>query len=299
MVGPRCEPTGDSLDDVKSVRTTIRVFEAVAAHQPIGLSELARRLEIPKASVQRALNSLKEAGWLRQDVTESPPGRWVVSARFALLADAAPAVIAVRERARGPLEELRAETGLPVALLILDGDHMTLVGGPDSSETLRAIEATLGPLPVHVSAGGRAILSRLPEATRREVLDRALRRYTPQSLTDPKAVLAEVAQAKRDGYAVTRGEFQAGHQRRRRRGAGLAATSGRCRGHLRVPTRTPRPIVSATYGRAVIACATSIFGVDPKAADLSGVAQALASAGPLDPLRDRFVRDRDRCRLAS
>ncbi len=256
---------------MKSVRTTIRVFEAVAAHQPIGLSELARRLEIPKASVQRALHSLKEAGWLRQD-REDPvePGRWVVSARFALLADAAPAVIAVRERARQPLEELRSETGLSVALLILDGDHMTIVGGLDSSETLRAIETTLGPLPVHVSAGGRAILSRLPEATRREVLDRALRRYTPQSLTDPEAVLAEVARADRDGYAVTRAEFQpdmsvvaaAVLDARRIPVAAVAVF---------VPDQNPDAAQIQECGRAVIACCRSIFGVDPKANELSPV----------------------------
>jgi IclR family acetate operon transcriptional repressor len=202
---------------MKSVRTTIRVFEAVAAHQPIGLSELSRRLEVPKASVQRALTSLAEAGWLRQDRADTAePGRWVVSARFALLAEAAPAVVAVRESARPQLEALRASTGLAVGLLVLDGDHMVLVGGPDGtggsrgSSVLRAIEESLGPLPVHVSAAGRAILSRLPLSTRREVLDRALRRYTPQSITQPEAVLAEVAKAERDGYAVTRGEFQSG-----------------------------------------------------------------------------------------
>jgi IclR family acetate operon transcriptional repressor len=256
---------------VKSVRTTIRVFEAVAAHQPIGLSELARRLEVPKASVQRALNSLKDAGWLRQD-REDPvePGRWVVSARFALLAEAAPAVIAVRERARRPLEALRAETGLSVALLILDGDHMSIVGGLDSSETLRAIETTLGPLPVHVSAGGRAILSRLPEATRREVLDRALRRYTPQSLTDPEAVLAEVARAERDGFAVTRAEFQADMSVVAAavldsRGIPVAAVG------LFVPDSDPDAERISEYGRAAIACATSIFGASAPPSALSSV----------------------------
>lgn len=253
---------------MKSVRTTIRVFEAVAAHQPIGLSELARRLEVPKASVQRALNSLKEAGWLRQDRADPvEPGRWVVSARFALLADAAPAVIAVRERARKPLEDLRDETGLSVALLILDGDHMTLVGGLDGSE-LRAVEATLGPLPVHVSAGGRAILSRLPEATRREVLDRALRRYTPQSLTDPKAVLAEVERAARDGYAVTRGEFQpdvnvVAAAVLDDRLIPVAAVA------IFVPGENPAASRLTHYGRAAIACATSIFADELSAADLS------------------------------
>ena len=40
--------------DVKSVRTALRVFEEVAACQPVGLSELSRRLGVPKASVQRA-----------------------------------------------------------------------------------------------------------------------------------------------------------------------------------------------------------------------------------------------------
>jgi DNA-binding IclR family transcriptional regulator len=244
---------GERLSGVKSVRTTIRVFEAVAAHQPIGLSELARRLEIPKASVQRALTSLKEAGWLRQDVADiTVPGRWVVSARFALLADAAPAVIAVRERARNPLELLRAETGLAVGLLILDGDHMALVGGPDGSETLRAIETTLGPLPVHVSAGGRAILSRLPAATRREVLDRSLRRDT------------------RDGYAVTRGEFQSD-----RSVVAAAVLDSRqlpvAAVAIFVPDENPDPRRIVEYGRAAIACAVSIFGVKAKPDDRAPV----------------------------
>jgi IclR family transcriptional regulator, acetate operon repressor len=194
---------------MKSVATTIRVFEAVAATQPIGLSELSRRLEVPKASVQRALSSLAAAGWLRQDIAE--PGRWVVSARFALLAEAAPDVVAVRESAHAHLDALRTEVGLGVGLLVLDGDHMVLVAGPpgtSGSTMLRAVEESLGPLPVHVSAAGRVILSRLPLEVREQVLDRALRRYTPASLTSPEAVLAEIERVEQLGYAVTRGEFQ-------------------------------------------------------------------------------------------
>ncbi len=161
---------------------------------------------MPKASVQRALNALAEAGWLRQEVGDP---RWVVSARFALLAEAAPAVVAARESARPHLEELHEATGLSVALLVLDGDHMSIVAGLGGPEMLRAVESTLGPLPVHVSAAGRAILSRLPVATRREVLDRALRRYTERSLTEPEALLAEIARAEQQGYAAIQGEFQA------------------------------------------------------------------------------------------
>lgn len=50
---------------MRSVRTTFRILEAVAEHQPIGLSELARRLGLPKSTVQRSLATLAELGWIR------------------------------------------------------------------------------------------------------------------------------------------------------------------------------------------------------------------------------------------
>ncbi|WP_436775879.1 IclR family transcriptional regulator [Yinghuangia sp. YIM S09857] len=191
---------------MKSVRTAIRVFESVAARQPIGLSELSRHLGVPKASVQRALDTLYQAGWLRRDASD--PGRWFVSARFAVLADTAPVIVAAREAARPHLWALREETGLPTGLFVLDGSHMAYVAGAGDATDVRAIELTHGPLPVHVSAAGRAILSRLPARTRREVLDRSLRRYTDASLTDPESVLDAVARVERDGYAIVVGEFR-------------------------------------------------------------------------------------------
>ena len=37
------------------------------------------KLDLPKATVQRSLNALADAGWLVQDLLD--PGRWTVSAR--------------------------------------------------------------------------------------------------------------------------------------------------------------------------------------------------------------------------
>lgn len=252
---------------VKSVRTALRVFETVAAHQPIGLSELSRRLDVPKASVQRALATLAEAGWLRHDISE--PGRWVVTAHFAVLADAAPAVVAAREAARHHLADLADEVRSPVGLFVLDGDRMAVVSGLAGAEAVRAVESSFGPLPVHVSAAGRAILSRLPEPTRREILARALPRFTEASLTEPDAVLAEVARAERDGYAVTLGEYHPDLDavaapvldRRGLPVAALAALVSRSD-----PASPPVPAV----GRAVVAAAGAVTG------DLAAAADGLA-----------------------
>ena len=55
-----------------NVLRTLEVCEAVSVHQPIGVRELAREIEMPKSTVQRALDTLHAAGW----VVRSDAGRW-------------------------------------------------------------------------------------------------------------------------------------------------------------------------------------------------------------------------------
>ena len=188
---------------MKSVRTALRVFEEVAARQPIGLSELSRRLDVPKASVQRALTTLEETGWLRHDLGQ--PGTWVVTARFSVLADIEPEVIAARDASRPFLLDLRRRSGGWVGFFVLDGDRMVLLAGPEET-MLRTLEAERGPLPVHVSAAGRAILGALPPDTAETVLSRSA------GLTDDAELGAHVRraieEARRDGYAVVDGEYR-------------------------------------------------------------------------------------------
>ena len=40
---------------MENVLTTMRVLEAVADHQPVGVSELSRVTQVPKTTVQRSL----------------------------------------------------------------------------------------------------------------------------------------------------------------------------------------------------------------------------------------------------
>jgi IclR family acetate operon transcriptional repressor len=185
---------------VKSVRNALRVFEEVAARQPVGLSELARRLDLPKATVQRALSTLEASGWLRHDISQ--PGLWVVTARFSVLADASPAVIAARDAARPVLRDLRWNLDGSPGLFVLDGDRMVLLAGPEET-TLRALEAEHGPLPVHLSAAGRAILAELPA----ETVDGIIGHAVPDDPALIDRLREAVERAARDGYAAVDGEY--------------------------------------------------------------------------------------------
>jgi IclR family acetate operon transcriptional repressor len=194
---------------MRSSATTLRVFEAVADHQPIGLSALARRLEVPKATVQRSLLTLGDAGWIVQDLLGA--GSWTVSARFAVLTEAAPLVQAARALVRPHLPPLSERVGGRVALYTIDGDRMALLDGFEGTRVLRAVEARLGPLPIHASGAGRAMLAALPVARRHEVVQRlaqrGLTRFTARTVTDPDELDARIGEARTLGYAVLDREY--------------------------------------------------------------------------------------------
>jgi DNA-binding IclR family transcriptional regulator len=50
-------------------------------------------------------------------------------------------------------------------------------------------------------------LSLLPERGRRRYIERGLARYTSSTITSPAALLSELDQVRRDGFAIDRGEF--------------------------------------------------------------------------------------------
>jgi IclR family acetate operon transcriptional repressor len=194
---------------VKSVRTALSVFEIVAELQPVGLSAIARRLEVPKTTVQRSLTALAEAGWLVPQLGNS--GRWTVSARFAVLTNTAPAALTTREVARPHLAALRELTGETVSLFTIEGSRMVMLDGVESRHAVRVVEQEVGPLPIHVSAAGRAMIAARPPEQRRfavEQLGRAkLLRYTERSVVDTKELLRRINIAARVGYAVVDREY--------------------------------------------------------------------------------------------
>lgn len=194
---------------MKSVRTALSVFEIVAELQPVGLTAISKRLEIPKTTVQRSLTTLAEAGWLVPQLGDS--GRWTVSARFAVLTSAAPAALTTREVARPHLAALRELTGETVSLFTIEGARMVMLDGVESRHAVRVVEQEVGPLPIHVSAAGRAMIAALAPEQRRSAVEQLgrtkLLRYTQRSVVDTPELLRRINIAARAGYAVVDREY--------------------------------------------------------------------------------------------
>lgn len=190
---------------MNSVRKALLVLETVADLQPVGVSELATHLKQPKSSVQRALETLHEAGWIRAAVGERT--RWELAFRAGRLARKAGSHFGLREAALPIMEKLRRETQETVHLAVLDDMEIVLVERLESPHAVRHVEPLGGRAPVLVTATGKAMLSRMSDAEVARIYavaagaaSQAVAAADAPALPD---LLAELATARAQGYATT------------------------------------------------------------------------------------------------
>ncbi|AYF76475.1 IclR family transcriptional regulator [Nocardia yunnanensis] len=191
---------------MRNVLNTLRVLEEVAARQPIGVGELARVLELPKSTVQRALVTLDTAGWIRPATGEVT--RWVITTKALAVGGSAGGDLGLRGAALPVLEDLRRSTGETVHLTIPENGKMVLIERLETDKPVRTSMALGHALPLHASANGKAVLAHTPPESLRRLLRDDLPRYTDTTITDPDALRAELNRIRAQGFAVNRGEWR-------------------------------------------------------------------------------------------
>lgn len=146
-----------SVKENRSVRNACSLIEAIAAAQPIGVSDLARRTGIDKSAAHRLAVTLQRAGWLDQ----TAEGRWRIAPALAALVTRATSDSLV-EVVRPTLEELRDETGETVMLVVIERGKLLVLDVVDSPHALRITAPVGSELPVRDSSAARAIAAHLP-----------------------------------------------------------------------------------------------------------------------------------------
>jgi IclR family acetate operon transcriptional repressor len=190
---------GSAVPGVKTLQTVDRalaVLDLIADRQPIGVSQVAREMQLDKSAAQRILVSLHHSGWIRDD--GSPSVRWVLTTKPLQLARQVTGSPLVT-RSRPVLEQLRDDTGETVWLGLLEGRHIVAVDGVESHRTVRTSVRRGLVLPAATSASGKAILAALSGD------------HWHRLLAEPPSpeLAAEIDTARRLGYATNAGEVDA------------------------------------------------------------------------------------------
>jgi DNA-binding IclR family transcriptional regulator len=194
-------------EGMRTVLSAFRVLEEVAFTQPAGVGELSRKLRMPKSSVQRALQTLWTAGWIRPDGTETT--RWVLTTRALRIGQQAIPDLGVRDAALPIMRELRKETGETSHLMVLQENRAVLIERVETDHPIRAVIELGSAVPLHGSSNGKAMLAYRTDEEVRAILGGRLERHTDKTIVDWDEFLAELARVRKRGYATNVGEWRA------------------------------------------------------------------------------------------
>ncbi len=178
----------------------LTVLEGIARHQPVGVSELARLLELDKSTVQRAIMTLADEGWIRAEGS-STSRKWQLTAHILAVANMCRETSNdLRQRARSALEALRDATEETILLVVPDIRRFVVVDAIESRLLLRTVMRIGLEVPARQSSTGRAVL---PYMTREQQIE--LLGEPPDA-----ELLAQFAMTLKRGYSVSDGEVVAG-----------------------------------------------------------------------------------------
>ncbi|GAA1967829.1 IclR family transcriptional regulator [Agromyces allii] len=170
-----------------------------------GVRELAGRLGVSPSTAHRLITDLEKLGLVRRAENGTS---YRLGLEFLRLAWLTTGRYPSQELALGVLQDLVAQTGESAfSSLYNDQRHeMMFTSTVESPHPLRYSLPLQQWMPLHGGASGLVILAFLPEEVQREIVRKPLAQLTPDTITDPDALLERLVQIRRDGYAITRGE---------------------------------------------------------------------------------------------
>ncbi|MCP2338678.1 IclR family transcriptional regulator [Actinomadura rupiterrae] len=171
----------------------------------VGLSELARRTGLPKATVHRMCRDLVAARLL----ASSPAGYGLGRGLFELGLRAS-VERTLLEVAVPFMQDLYARTRETVHLGVRDGDEVVYVSKIGGHRQVPAPSRVGGRMPLYCTAIGRVLLAHCAPATVERILSGPLPRRTPRTIVAPGLLRAQLDRVLRDGIAFEFEESAAG-----------------------------------------------------------------------------------------
>lgn len=171
----------------------------------MGVSQLARDLDLSKAVVHRILRSLVDRDFLVADsetrLYKLGPAAVALGARALRDSD-------LRSAAIPTLQALRDKIDETTTLTELLGDSRVYLDQFESRRLVRVTVELGQPHPLHAGGSGKTILAFLTAGQQQAILNRGLTRLTSATITDSETLANDLAKIAECGFAVSLGERQ-------------------------------------------------------------------------------------------
>ncbi len=197
---PKAWGDKDQQNTIKSLDRALEVLVALGDMGGGTLSEIAVALDQSPATVYRVLSTFQGRGFADFDEQSQV---WNIGAAAFLTGSQFLRRTSLAERARPIMRELMEATGETANLGIERDGKVLFLGQVETNATIRAFFPPGTASAMHSSGIGKALLSRMDDTRQRQVLAAGkLEQFTPHTLTDPEAMIADLHTTKARGYAI-------------------------------------------------------------------------------------------------
>ncbi|MGN6403777.1 IclR family transcriptional regulator [Sinomonas sp.] len=172
---------------------------------PASLDELASRATVHKTTVMRLLHDLEEKAFVVRDEQQ----RYRLGRKLFELSSLALEQRDIRALARPHLQRLNEATGHTVHLAAFEGPEVTYIDKLESRHPVRMSSRIGLTAALHAAAVAKVLLADLPRE-RREAIAATLEytQFTARTISDPAALLAELEDVARQGWALDASEHE-------------------------------------------------------------------------------------------
>ena len=194
---------------IQAIERAVSILNAFSVETPeLGVTELAERVGLHKSTVHRFMVNLDAAGLVERNART---GRYRLGLHIFELGGLVMQQMNLWDEALPFLESLVRDTGETGHLAVLDGGEAIYIERVEARRALRVPSAIGRGYPAHATNLGKVLLADLPPERVTEIIaERGLAAFTPNTITDPVELTAELERIRERGFAIDDEEYDEG-----------------------------------------------------------------------------------------
>ena len=189
-----------AIRNTGGVARAIGLLDLIVAEGPLRFAQIEERAQIPKATLHRLLNDLAEERLVQYDERVLT---WNAGYRILEMANRIWTRSDIRVLARDQLLALNALSGESVQIAVLADTHGVVIDHVESNRSVRHSINVGNREPVYCTGTGKVLLAWCEAEQRKNIISRiSFVRFTPNTITDKKALAQELELISERGYAI-------------------------------------------------------------------------------------------------
>jgi DNA-binding IclR family transcriptional regulator len=184
---------------MRAVERILGVFESFTPEaDSLTLQEIADRIELPKSTAFRIVQSLEKAGYLVRLENQ----QYTLSFRFTRLAGLVKSTLSIREIAHPIMVELAEKAKETISLHTVSGKSRVCIDAVNADSPLRSVTRAGDQVPLLQGSAARVLMAHMPQ----DQLSPLVTQMVKATKKTKAQVLQELALTREQGYSISHGE---------------------------------------------------------------------------------------------